>query len=194
LEIYFLRLILRSDLLEHENTLKEALNSLFDDQFYSDEFIKDILFTKPIISKVSKYNDTLSKLLNSHEVHRPFHVYKGISKKRLDLLVGHHVKSKELSNLVGKIVHDKGFISTSLLANSALLKHTYLLDITIPKDSKGAAISEISKVPQENEFLIDRNQFFVINKITPNVIVNDLLKDHVVTVIHCSLIPKSQAL
>jgi len=61
------------------------------------------------------------------------------------------------NKLVGTIFTEKGFYSTSLLREKALeFSHRYVAEVRVPAGARGAPVREISKLPNEFEFLMDR--------------------------------------
>lgn len=80
-------------------------------------------------------------------------VYRGVSSKALGML-----RVLPDNMLVGKVISDKGFMSTSLERNSAF-SNGMLLEIEVPKGSHGAYVGNISAAGHyESEVLFDAGQ------------------------------------
>jgi hypothetical protein len=114
------------------------------------------------------FGDTLYRELRKHKTKKEFIVYKGIKTSLFKSLikVSQNADLEALYNdkensIIGKVIHDKGFISTAVL-KGARLKRKIVLRIRIPKRTEGAYIDEISLMPFETEFLINRDQKMLI--------------------------------
>lgn len=102
-------------------------------------------------------------------VKHDFKVFRGISMSNLQRMLGSEIRNeKDLIKLKGKVLKDKGFISCSVIEKSSFKKGV-MLEIKIPKGFVGAEIHNLSSFPYEREFLLDRNQkFMVTDVIIPN--------------------------
>jgi hypothetical protein len=65
--------------------------------------------------------------------------------------------------MVGKVVEDKGFMSTSMLKNSSF-NGDVKMKINVPKGTNGAYVGEISHYPNEAELLLDKGQKMIITE------------------------------
>lgn len=124
----------------------------------------------PYVEKYLKENLELSKRLESifgsYETEKSFVTYRGIRTTKPyfeNLVVGETV------------VIDKGFMSTSLAKEEALIfsedgiGESYLLDIKVKKGStSGVYISELSDIPEEKEFLIKPSAKFKVISMKKN--------------------------
>lgn len=124
----------------------------------------------PYVEKYLKENLELSKRLESifgsYETEKSFVTYRGIRTTKPyfeNLVVGETV------------VIDKGFMSTSLAKEEALIfsedgiGESYLLDIKVKKGSRsGVYISELSDIPEEKEFLIKPSAKFKVISMKKN--------------------------
>lgn len=124
----------------------------------------------PYVEKYLKENLELAKSLESifgsYETEKSFVTYRGIRTTKPyfeNLVVGETV------------VIDKGFMSTSLAKEEALIfsedgiGESYLLDIKVKKGStSGVYISELSDIPEEKEFLIKPSAKFKVISMKKN--------------------------
>lgn len=87
-------------------------------------------------------------------------VYRGVSSKALGML-----RMLPDTMLAGRIIRDRGFLSTSLDRNSAF-GGDILLEIEVPKGAHGAYVGDISSVGHyESEVLFDAGQKMRIVKV-----------------------------
>lgn len=107
----------------------------------------------------------LSQLLSQQITDRPMRVYRGISPNTPMV----HGGTKGLDGysdqeLVGKLLVDGAFVSTSLREDSAFPGTMLVLDL--PKGCRGAYVGDISQAQHyEREFLMDRNQVFRVTRV-----------------------------
>jgi hypothetical protein len=142
-------------------------------------------------------NENLSQEIQKHEIKSDLYAYKGIDTKGFGKMlnipksfsVADLLKENDGKDLIGKILRDRAFISTSVLQNCAKA-HTFTLKIKIPKGTKAIYIEPISAHPDERELLIDRGQRFVIT----NVILKDkeFITDKDNYIIQCELVDKNK--
>lgn len=82
-------------------------------------------------------------------------------------MFGNDISGKELARLLshpeeakGKILRTKGFCSTSVDPSSTGIVGSCILQILVPKGSKGMFVAPISNSPNELEFLLQQNSKF----------------------------------
>lgn len=86
-------------------------------------------------------------------------VYRSAAPESLGLQTG-----DDPSKLIGQSVRDDGLISTSFSQSEAQRftnSGEYMLEITVPKGSKGLALQNISNFPEEREFLLGASNFTI---------------------------------
>lgn len=108
----------------------------------------------------------LSALLGSQVTDRPMRVYRGVSPDTAMVRGGRKgLDAYSDQELVGKLLVDGGFVSTSLREESAFSGTMLVLDL--PPGSRGAYVGDISQAQHyEREFLMDRNQVFRVTGVT----------------------------
>jgi hypothetical protein len=117
---------------------------------YTAENIKDIKNTISIMSKALKRCEIPDNII----------VFRGCNKSALFGFGKRIVLSKEIMDqLVGSIITDNGFMSTTLLKNSSTVKNVgtdVFFEINVPKGTKGQYISSLAGFEKENEILLDK--------------------------------------
>lgn len=93
-------------------------------------------------------------------------VYRGVSS---DVSMGRTGTGKSLSQysdqeLIGKHLFDGAFVSTSVQENSAFKRDTMLV-ISVPAGAHGIYLGDISLYKKQKEFLLDRNQDFIVRRV-----------------------------
>ena len=106
-----------------------------------------------------KIMEDLSLAMNKASIPEAIRVYRGTSIEALG-------PSKYLppAELVGKIITEKAFMSTSMIKDSAFNYKNLILYIDVPAGTKGAFIGNISNLPSEVEVLLNREQDMIIKK------------------------------
>ena len=101
----------------------------------------------------------LHQALSKAKIHQDITVYRGVSKSTLG-----KYRDLDSKQLVGKVIHDPGFMSTSLSSDS-IPNNSISLIIKVPKGSSGAYIGNISRFNTENEVLLNKGQRLVITTV-----------------------------
>jgi hypothetical protein len=139
----------------------------------------------------------LSTYIKKHPpTKRPFIAYKGIGLKRLAMMLrideNKICSIAPLDGIIGKTMHDRGFVSTSLLREHAFNKKI-MLEIEIPEGTNGIFLELNYLMDHEKEFLLDKNQKFKITSIS-STRYSTLAKPFSIgpdqIVIHCKLLKK----
>lgn len=95
--------------------------------------------------------ENISNALKKANVPEDLVVYRGASKRALG-----EFKNSLKEDMVGKVIEDKGFMSTSMLEKSSF-KGDVKIIINFPKGTNGAYVDEISYYP-EAKMLLDERQ------------------------------------
>lgn len=103
-----------------------------------------------------RFSDALSSALQKWGQADTMVVYRGTN--------GGEFAGVDVSQLVGTVLKDQGFISTSLLKDSAF-ERRYEYEITIHQGTTGAAIRTISRYSNEQEFLLDHTMSLRITEV-----------------------------
>ena len=155
----------KSNIQEWTKSLTVAEKSSILDYSQGEFFdINDILRKNNKITKetAGKYYDKINQIesaLDKFELKENILVYRKVN---FDA-VGHY----DLTQLVGKDVIDKGFMSTSLLEEGFTASEDVIMEIVVPKGSKGAYINDLSNFQnKEYEFLLQRNTKLKITKVS----------------------------
>lgn len=110
----------------------------------------------PISAANKKQIELIDKAMDKARVEQDMIVYRGIGN---DNKTGMPVSIK-----VGEIFQDSGYMSTSLVKGSEY-SGTTKFEILLPKGSRGIYAKAASNFPHENEFLLARNQKFIVHEI-----------------------------
>lgn len=110
----------------------------------------------PISAANKKQIELIDKAMDKARVEQDMIVYRGIG---YDKKTGKPVDLK-----VGEIFQDSGYMSTSLVKGSEF-SGTTKFEILLPKGSRGIYAKAASNFPNENEFLLARNQKFIVHEI-----------------------------
>jgi hypothetical protein len=89
---------------------------------------------------------------------QPLQVYRGLEVPAL-------TKAFDDGNIVGTVLNDKGFVSTSYNAKEAKTmagKDGIQMNIHVPKGAKFAPVSGVARIPGEKEALLNRNAAFKV--------------------------------
>lgn len=119
--------------------------------------------------------DKLTKVLDNVEVKEDIATYRGMNVHHLDeTFKKFYNKNGEFKfdktdeilkeakdKLVGTIVEDKGFVSTTIKESSTFNRNVNM-KINVPKGAKGGYIEDLSKFSDEKEFLLQRDSKFQI--------------------------------
>ncbi|MBI5551138.1 MAG: ADP-ribosyltransferase [Desulfobacterales bacterium] len=103
--------------------------------------------------------ENISRALKRADVPEDLVVYRGASKGALGPL-----KTLPKEQMIGKVIEDKGFMSTSILKSSSF-NGDIKLKINVPKGTKGAYLGKISCYPNEAELLLDKGQKMIITEV-----------------------------
>jgi hypothetical protein len=106
-----------------------------------------------------KYCDLITSALSKARTPANLVVFRGTSKMMLGQL-----KNLPADQLVGKVMEDKAFMSTSLLEGE-VYDSNLILVMNVPKGTQGAYIGNLSFLHGEFEFLLNRGYRMVINKV-----------------------------
>jgi hypothetical protein len=106
-----------------------------------------------------KYCDLITSALSKASTPEDIIVFRGTSKMMLGAL-----KNLPADQLVGKIIQDKAFMSTSLMEGEVYDSNLILI-MNIPKGTQGAYIGSLSFLHGEFEFLLNRGYRMLIQKV-----------------------------
>ena len=108
----------------------------------------------------------MSKAFDNSSTQDELTVYRGVSKRQIDNLLG---DITDLNDLVGKEIEQPVFASTSRNQNTAnefaKYKKGYVYEITLPKGSHAIAMDTVSQYPDEMEVLLDMNSKLTIESV-----------------------------
>ncbi len=114
----------------------------------------------PTIDEQVKINKLSEVIHSAPPLQEDIIVFRGGSKSILGSLA-----KLDPSELPGRVISDKGFISTSVLPKEAKqFSHGVFLAIKVPKGTKGAYIDLISGFNGEREYILDKGQEFLIKQ------------------------------
>ena len=122
--------------------------------------INDVLRgkAKEFVGNNEKYVNALNRVFAKSEgIPDAITVYRGADKAMLG-----NLKDIKVDKLVGKVIEEKGFMSTSLIKDKAF-GGNLLLEINAPKGAKGISVAKFSKF-DEAEILFDKGQILMIKK------------------------------
>ncbi|MBA4496350.1 ADP-ribosyltransferase [Paenactinomyces guangxiensis] len=111
--------------------------------------------------KNGQYVDLISQALKKHPVPEDVMVYRGAGKVALG-----KYQNLPPDQLVGKVIEDKGFMSTSVNPSSAF-SNDIMFNIKVPKGTPGAYVGGLSHFPDEMELLLDKGQKMIITEVKP---------------------------
>lgn len=135
------------------------LNTYTDNSYHYNNLLRGVV-TRKLTSDESLKINKLSKILSAVPLKEEIVLFRGTSKTFLGEFAG-----LPPEKLVGKVLSDKGFLSTSILPNEALdFSKGVFLVIKAPKGTKGAYLGEYSSIAGEQEFLLDKGQRLLIKK------------------------------
>lgn len=117
------------------------------------------------LEKYCKISDQLSQELSKFKLHTDIKVKRVVGE--VGYITGSGSSIEAMKSVVGKIYTEKGFTSTTIAQDAQLpfggMKDTAtVLDIVVPKGTRGAYIYKMADNPAEFEFLIDKNTDFKI--------------------------------
>lgn len=113
-------------------------------------------------SKMLQYVDDLNALLDANPLQEEIFVKRGINTRALEQMLG--METITDASAVGKVITDKGFMSTTPYKMGGFGGNTQLF-IKCPKGTKGTYIADWCANPDEKEFLIAPNQKMIVRKI-----------------------------
>jgi hypothetical protein len=115
-------------------------------------------FTKENAGEYYYKINQIEKAIDKFELKQDILVYRKVNYNA--------VRHYDLTQLVGKDVIDKGFMSTSTLKEGFNASNDVIMEIAVPKGSKGAFINDLSGYQdQEYEFLLQRNTKLKIHEV-----------------------------
>ncbi len=105
----------------------------------------------------------INNAMNKYELGDDLIVYRGCSG---DLFGGLYDADEIRKNYLGRVVRDRGFVSTSAVKGKQFTKKSIQLKIRIPHGrGRGAFISPLSHYPKEHEFLLKNNSSFRVTNV-----------------------------
>lgn len=118
-------------------------------------------------SQMLQYVDDLNALLDANPLQEEIFVKRGINTRALEQMLG----TETITNAsdVGKVITDKGFMSTTPYKMGGFGGNTQLF-IKCPKGTKGTYIADWCANPAEQEFLIAPNQKMIVRKIEKEMV------------------------
>ncbi|PFT84868.1 hypothetical protein COK81_24405 [Bacillus thuringiensis] len=114
-------------------------------------------------SDIGKNISYISAALSKMPIPEDIVVYRGTGANALGALQDLLQTKKGREQLVGKVLVEKGFMSTSILRNKAFAKDI-IFYLTVPQGTKGAYVG-IGSVHDEREILLDKGYTYRINYI-----------------------------
>lgn len=118
-------------------------------------------------SKMLQYVDDLNALLDANPLQEEIFVKRGINTRALNQMLGTETITD--ASAVGKVITDKGFMSTTPYKMGGFGGNTQLF-IKCPKGTKGTYIADWCANPAEKEFLIAPNQKMIVRKIEKEMV------------------------
>jgi len=119
-----------------------------------------------LLAGITKQANRLSEVLSSTEITKPISVQRKIFKRNIAKAFG----EEDLNKLVGKVVTDKGAMSTTITKGGASgfkpLSGDVLLDIDCPKGTKGGWLKPVSSNKNENEVLLAPGTKLLVTGVT----------------------------
>jgi SPP1 gp7 family putative phage head morphogenesis protein len=104
-------------------------------------------------AELDRLISNLSEALRKFELQEPIVVYRGLDSNIFGV--------SDPQQLIGAVINEKAFISTSLLSEKAF-DGPVRIEMRLPAGKYGAAIIPLSDYPEEYEFLLDRGLSYVI--------------------------------
>ena len=118
-------------------------------------------------SQMLQYVDDLNALLDDNPLKEEIFVKRGINTRALEQMLGTETITD--ASAVGKVITDKGFMSTTPYKMGGFGGNTQLF-IKCPKGTKGTYIADWCANPDEKEFLIAPNQKMIVRKIEKEMV------------------------
>ena len=118
-------------------------------------------------SQMLLYVDDLNTLLDANPLQEEIFVKRGINTRALEQMIGTETITD--ASAVGKVITDKGFMSTTPYKMGGFGGNTQLF-IKCPKGTKGTYIADWCANPAEKEFLIAPNQKMIVRKIEKEMV------------------------
>lgn len=118
-------------------------------------------------SQMLQYVDDLNALLNANPLQEEIFVKRGINTRALQQMLGTETITDV--SAVGKVITDKGFMSTTPYKMGGFGGNAQLF-IKCPKGTKGTYIADWCANPAEKEFLIAPNQKMIVRKIETEMV------------------------
>ena len=118
-------------------------------------------------SQMLQYVDDLNALLDANPLKEEIFVKRGINTRALEQMLGTETITD--ASAVGKVITDKGFMSTTPYKMGGFGGNTQLF-IKCPKGTKGTYIADWCANPAEKEFLIAPNQKMIVRKIEKEMV------------------------
>jgi hypothetical protein len=118
-------------------------------------------------SQMLQYVDDLNALLDANPLQEEIFVKRGINTRALEQMLGTETITD--ASAVGKMITDKGFMSTTPYKMGGFGGNTQLF-IKCPKGTKGTYIADWCANPAEKEFLIAPNQKMIVRKIEKEMV------------------------
>lgn len=118
-------------------------------------------------SQMLQYVDDLIALLDANPLQEEIFVKRGINTRALEQMLGTETITD--ASAVGKVITDKGFMSTTPYKMGGFGGNTQLF-IKCPKGTKGTYIADWCANPAEKEFLIAPNQKMIVRKIEKEMV------------------------
>lgn len=116
---------------------------------------------KPISAEGQEYVNNLHSALSNSRLKNDVTVYRGVDSDALPC--GGNISDEDL---VGKVMIDRGFMSTSFLINIAReFSQENIFVIHAPAGEQGAYIGKMSSVPREDELLFNTNSIMKIKSV-----------------------------
>ena len=118
-------------------------------------------------SQMLQYVDDLNALLDANPLQEEIFVKRGINTRALEQMLGTETITD--ASAVGKVITDKGFMSTTPYKMGGFGGNTQLF-IKCPKGTKGTYIADWCANPAEKEFIIAPNQKMIVRKIETEMV------------------------
>ena len=118
-------------------------------------------------SQMLQYVDDLNALLDANPLQEEIFVKRGINTRALEQMLGTETITD--ASAVGKVITDKGFMSTTPYKMGGFGGNTQLF-IKCPKGTKGTYIADWCANPAEKEFLIAPNQKMIVRKVEKEMV------------------------
>ena len=169
------------DLLQSEASMENRwISSLTDDEQWSitnycgEDFadINNYLRgkIKPKKNRKSELDETIQNIdsaINKFELTENIQVERGVGTGIIDRLTEkYNVSKDELQNLIGKVISEPGYSSTTALCGGLVANnHPVIMQINVPKGmGRGAYVNSLAGLFQDDEyeFLLKRNASFTI--------------------------------